>query len=75
VISRYGGEVNAPPILYDRALFDELCALPGEACGKEMQRRHRHEAAFVDWPAAALADVDVPDDYARLRDGAGGGGS
>ncbi len=71
VISRYGGEVTAPPILYDRALFDELCGLPGQACGKEMQRRHRHEAVFVDWPAAALADVDVPEDYARLRQGQG----
>ena len=28
VVSRYG-EVNAPPILYDRSLFAELLALPG----------------------------------------------
>jgi molybdenum cofactor cytidylyltransferase len=74
VISRYGGEVTAPPILYDRALFGELCALPGHACGKEMVRRHRDQAVFLDWPEAALADVDVPDDYRRLR-GADAGGA
>jgi len=74
VISRYGGDVTAPPILYDRSLFAELCALPGQACGKEMVRRHRDQAVFLDWPAAALADVDVPDDYRRLRDARVGGG-
>ena len=65
VISRYG-EVNAPPMLYDRALFDEMLALPGEACGKEMVRRHGHEAETLRWPEAALADVDLPDDYRRI---------
>jgi molybdenum cofactor cytidylyltransferase len=66
VISRYG-EVNAPPMLYARALFAELLALPGEACGKEMVRRHKQEAFVARWPEAALADVDVPDDYRRIR--------
>jgi molybdenum cofactor cytidylyltransferase len=75
VISRYGGEVTAPPILYDRALFDELCAVPAQACGKEMVRRHRHEAVFVDWPEGALADVDVPEDYRRLRSATAGEGA
>jgi molybdenum cofactor cytidylyltransferase len=66
VVSRYG-DVNAPPILYDRALFDELLGLPAEACGKEMVRRHRHEAAALSWPEAALTDIDRPEDYARVR--------
>jgi molybdenum cofactor cytidylyltransferase len=66
VISRYG-DVNAPPMLYARPLFAELLALPGEACGKEMVRRHKHEAFVARWPEAALADVDVPDDYRRIR--------
>jgi molybdenum cofactor cytidylyltransferase len=74
VISRYGGQVNAPPILYDRALFAELCALPAHACGKQMQRLHRHEAVFLEWPETALTDVDDPDDYRRLRDGHVDGG-
>jgi molybdenum cofactor cytidylyltransferase len=59
--------VNAPPILYDRALFAELLALPGQACGKEMVRRHRHEAGMLSWPEAALTDVDRPEDYERVR--------
>jgi molybdenum cofactor cytidylyltransferase len=67
VVSRYG-DVNAPPMLYDRALFAELLALPGEACGKEMVRRHRAEAAVMDWPESALADIDVPGDYQRARE-------
>lgn len=65
VVSRYG-EVNAPPILYHRLLFDELLALPEPACGKEMVRRHRHEAVIVRWPDAALADIDVREDYHRV---------
>lgn len=65
VVSRYG-EVNAPPILYDRSLFAELLALPGEACGKEMVRRHRAEAVALSWPEHALADIDRPEDYERI---------
>jgi molybdenum cofactor cytidylyltransferase len=73
VISRYG-QVNAPPILYDRALFAELGALPAQACGKEMVRRHRAEAVFLDWPETALADVDLPEDYQRVVAGTQRGG-
>jgi molybdenum cofactor cytidylyltransferase len=65
VVSRYG-EVNAPPILYDRSLFAELLALPGQACGKEMVRRHRAEAVALSWPEHALADIDRPEDYERI---------
>ena len=70
VVSRYG-DVNAPPMLYDRALFAELLSLPGEACGKEMVRRHRHEAAVLSWPEAALTDIDRPEDYRRVREEGG----
>ena len=65
VVSEYG-DVNAPPTLYDRALFPELLAMGGEGCGKQVVRHHKHEAAVVPWPEAALADVDVPEDYERL---------
>jgi len=67
VVSDYGG-VNAPPMLYGRALFAELSAMTA-GCGKQVVQRHRHEAEVVAWPAAALADLDVPEDYARLRAG------
>ncbi|HKH45104.1 MAG TPA: nucleotidyltransferase family protein [Thermoanaerobaculia bacterium] len=65
VISDYEG-VNAPPMLYDRALFGELLAMTGEGCGRQVVKQHRHEAEILPWPAAALADLDVPDDYARV---------
>ena len=66
VISDYEG-VNAPPMLYDRSLFDELLAMTGEGCGRQVVKRHRDEAEVLAWPAAALADLDVPEDYERVR--------
>ena len=66
VISAYG-DVNAPPMLYDRALFSELRQMSGEGCGRQVVRRHRDEAIAVSWPEAALRDIDVPADYERIR--------
>jgi molybdenum cofactor cytidylyltransferase len=66
VVSDYEG-VHAPPMLYDRALFGELMAMTETGCGKQVVKRHRHEAEVLAWPASALADLDVPEDYARLR--------
>ena len=66
VVSEYGG-VNAPPMLYDRTLFAELAGVEGKGCGKRMLRRHPGEATIVPWPAAALTDLDVPDDYERVK--------
>jgi molybdenum cofactor cytidylyltransferase len=68
VISDYEG-VNAPPMLYDRKLFDELRAMTGGGCGRQVVKRHRTEAEMLSWPAARLGDLDVPEDYARMRDG------
>lgn len=65
VISDYEG-VNAPPMLYDRALFGELQTMTGEGCGRQVVKQHRHEAEVLPWPATALADLDVPEDYARV---------
>lgn len=64
-VSRFG-DVVAPPILYGAALFPELRALDGEGCGKRVIKRHRGEEVTVDWPAERLADLDVPDDLARV---------
>ncbi|HVT18224.1 MAG TPA: nucleotidyltransferase family protein [Thermoanaerobaculia bacterium] len=66
VISDYQG-VNAPPMLYDRALFGELLTMSGGGCGRQVVKRHRGEAQVLSWPAAALADLDVPEDYARMK--------
>ena len=74
VISRYGDSVNAPPMLYDRSLFGELTRMDAR-CGRQVIRRHRHEAVEVEWPARASWDLDRPSDYERIREvlAAGGG--
>jgi molybdenum cofactor cytidylyltransferase len=69
VISDYEG-VNAPPMLYDHRLFAELLTMDGEGCGRQVVKRHRGEAEVLPWPVSALADLDVPEDYARMK-GAG----
>jgi molybdenum cofactor cytidylyltransferase len=66
VVSEYGG-VLAPPMLYDRSLFGELGEQEGDGCGKRVVKRHRAEAEVVAHPAAALADLDAPVDYERVR--------
>lgn len=66
VVSSYEG-VDAPPILYDRLLFDELAVLEGEGCGKKVVKRHTEEALRLPWPALALTDLDLPGDVDRVR--------
>src|ERR1700693_2762675 len=66
VVSDYEG-VHAPPHLYDRSLLAELGAMEGERCGKQVIRRHRDEAVEIGWPAAALTDIDRPEDWERIR--------
>lgn len=68
VVSDYEG-VNAPPMLYDKSLFDELLAMIGEGCGRQVVRRHREEAEVLAWSPSALADIDVPEDYERMKAG------
>ena len=65
VCSRYA-ETLAPPVLFRRALFDELNVSTGEGCGKAVVEHHREHALFVDWPGAALVDVDTPEEFAAL---------
>lgn len=67
VASRYGGRVNAPPILYDRRLFGELREMDAR-CGRAVVRRHRHEAVEVVWPSETGLDLDRPEDYERIRE-------
>jgi molybdenum cofactor cytidylyltransferase len=65
VASDYEG-VHAPPTLYARALFPELGGPEGDGCGKRVVRRHEGELVRVEWPAAALADVDREEDWERM---------
>jgi len=67
VVSSYDG-VIAPPILYRRSLFPELCALvDGDGCGKRVVKQHRAEALEVAAPASALRDLDCAEDVERAR--------
>ena len=67
VVSRYGGDVTAPPILYDRALFGELAVMDSR-CGRAVVRRHIDEAVMAEWPAEASRDLDRPADYDLARE-------
>ena len=54
-------------MLYDRALFAELLAVPETAaasrwCGATGPRRRS-----CAWPEAALRDIDVAEDYEQVR--------
>jgi molybdenum cofactor cytidylyltransferase len=64
VLSLYG-EVQAPPTLYARRLFPALAGT-GAGGGREVVLAHRSEAAEIRWPETLLADVDGPEDAARL---------
>ena len=64
VTSRYGG-VQAPPTLYDRALFEELLQVPADGGAKQVVLRHQRDAVAVTWPESALRDIDAPADYER----------
>ncbi len=70
VSCRYG-DVPAPPTLYARSVLPELQGGEGEGRGREVVRRHRERVAWVDRPAAELADVDFPEDLERARAAAG----
>jgi molybdenum cofactor cytidylyltransferase len=65
VVSRYGATL-APPVLFRRTLFTELLLSTGEGCGKAVVEHHREAALYVDWPLAALVDVDTPEGFANL---------
>jgi molybdenum cofactor cytidylyltransferase len=68
VVSARYGEVTAPPTLYAPTLLAEVQGGEGEGRGREVVRRHRERAAWVDRPVTELLDVDGPDDLRRARD-------
>jgi molybdenum cofactor cytidylyltransferase len=63
----YEGGVQGNPVLFAREIFPELAALTGEAGAKSvvLARPERVERVVFDLPMPA--DLDTPDDYARLR--------
>jgi molybdenum cofactor cytidylyltransferase len=65
VVSRYG-DVQAPPTFYSSSLFEEISGL-SSGCGKKVVERHLADAAVLSWPPELLADLDVADDYDRVK--------
>ena len=65
IVAARFGDVVAPPILFARALFSEIGR--ETAGGRSLVERRQAETMFVEFPPEALADVDTPEDYERLR--------
>ena len=65
VAAAYHGTVGVP-VLFSRAYFDELRALPDDAGAKPILRRHRDAVLPVPLPEAAV-DIDTREQYERLE--------
>lgn len=66
VVSEYG-DVQAPPTLYDRALFARLLAIEDDSGGKAVAQQLAALRVTVAFPESARRDLDVTEDYERLR--------
>ena len=61
------GDRHGHPVIFDRALFDELRRAPLEAGAKSVVRAHEPDIlnVIVD-DEGCLTDVDTPEDYRRI---------
>ena len=70
-ISRYApAGVIGPPLGFRRELWPQLLAVHGEGAGRAVALANPDAAAWHDWPAQALDDVDTPAEYEALAGGA-----
>jgi molybdenum cofactor cytidylyltransferase len=61
------GDRHGHPVIFDRALFDELRRAPIEAGAKSVVRAHEPEILNVAVDdEGCLTDVDTPEDYRRM---------
>jgi molybdenum cofactor cytidylyltransferase len=61
------GKRHGHPVLFDRALFDELRQAPLEGGAKTVVRRHESRIVHVVPPDdGCLRDIDTPEDYRNL---------
>ena len=65
VAPRYRGK-RGNPVLFDRALFEELLRLQGDRGARDFLEAHAANIGVVDVDAAAPLDVDTPGDYDLL---------
>ena len=63
-ISRYAPDgVVGPPLGFRRELWSQLLDAHGEGAGRAVALANAEAAAWHDWPALALEDVDTPAEY------------
>lgn len=63
----YAGE-RGHPVLFDRAVFDELASLTGDYGARRVVDRDPGRLALVEIGDAHPVDVDTPEDLARILD-------
>ena len=66
VAPRFRG-VPGHPVLFDRSVFAELCALTGDAGARSVVERDPARVALLELDEPRPVDVDTPTDLARLR--------
>jgi molybdenum cofactor cytidylyltransferase len=69
VAPTYDG-IQGHPVLFDRAVFEELQALSDDRGGRAVVNRDPGRVALIEVGGAMPVDVDTPADLARLREGA-----
>jgi molybdenum cofactor cytidylyltransferase len=63
------GDRHGHPVIFDRAVLDELHRAPLEAGAKSVVRAHEHEILNVPVDdEGCVRDVDTPDDYEAMRE-------
>lgn len=60
------GELRGAPALFDRRFFADLRAVQGDRGGRAVLQAHAAEVVPVAADAAALADIDTPEDLAAV---------
>ena len=58
----YRGGVRGNPVLFDRALFDELRSIGGDEGGRSVIARDPERVVLVDFGTEMPGDIDVPGD-------------
>ena len=65
ILAPFVGEKRSNPVLFDRAVFEALCTLQGDAGARSLFGQY--PPSRLPWPDERLLfDVDTPEDYRKL---------